>query len=340
MSVLLDDAWNKLRNPPERYAFGAPKIVPEPEPEAVPLFELTPELIDAATVEERDAIISDLQKWDLLRLPFARVAIKFPQEPIAELLGWCEEAAGRGLWITMWCEAKGPLQITTLYTTKNYRDYRRDDVDEAMTPEALDKEVAAGVSASRRVVIPEALSAQAYLEGKSRIFRLPQVCDLREADASCVAERGYKSNFNPVSRDYQAMMCEAMTVLVASLAARNVVKDTRYNASRSINGRSEPYHLGGGDITYLSRTIVRPPRIDETSDVDPDHPPRAGLAKMLLVRGFIRNQVADTTKPQPEGVRVTAVGKGRAGRREQWIAPYYRGVDPEYVPTRHYVVRP
>jgi hypothetical protein len=49
------------------------------------------------------------------------------------------------------------------------------------------------------------------------------------------------------------------------------------------------------------------------------------------VRGSIRNQVADTTKPQPPDVRVTVVGAGRTGRREQWIAPYYRGVDPVYV---------
>src|SRR5690242_17862917 len=60
-SNLLDDAWNKLRNPLQPYVFGAPKIVPEEAPEALPLFELTPELIDAATLEERDAIINDLK---------------------------------------------------------------------------------------------------------------------------------------------------------------------------------------------------------------------------------------------------------------------------------------
>ena len=82
-----------------------------------------------------------------------------------------------------------------------------------------------------------------------------------------------------------------------------------------------------------------PPRIED-SETDPEHAPRADLAKLLLVRGFTRNQVADTTKPQPPDVRVTVVGKGRGGRREQWIAPYYRGVDPHYVSPRHYVVRP
>jgi hypothetical protein len=208
--------------------FGAPKIVPEQEPEADPLFELTPELIDAATLEERDAIIND----------GARVLVE------------------------------------------TRHDFTGFDVNEAEK-------------------------------------RRPGT-----------------------AADFHALACEALTILLASLAARNVVKDVRYNGRCEIGGKSQPIHLGGGGITYLSRTIVRPPRIEDVKEIDPEHPPRAGLAKLLLVRGFIRNQVADTTKPQPPDVRITVVGTGRAGRREQWIAPYYRGVDPAYVPTRHYVVRP
>ena len=140
--------------------------------------------------------------------------------------------------------------------------------------------------------------------------------------------------------DFHALATEALTILLASLAARNVVKDVRYNGRDGADANSKPIYLGGGGVTYLSRTIVRPPRIEDVKEIDPEHPPRAGLAKLLLVRGFIRNQVADTTKPQPLDVRVTVVGPGRTGRREQRIAPCYRGVDPDYVPTRHYVVRP
>jgi hypothetical protein len=130
---------------------------------------------------------------------------------------------------------------------------------------------------------------------------------------------------------------EALTILLASLTARNVVKDVRHNGQREVAGRSQPIHIGGNGITYLSRTIVRPPRI---GDIDPEHRSRAGLTKLTLVRGFARNQVADTTKSQPPDTRIIVVGKGRAGRREQWIAPHYRGVDPDYVTPRHYVLRP
>ena len=140
--------------------------------------------------------------------------------------------------------------------------------------------------------------------------------------------------------DFHALATEALTILLASLAARNVVKDVRYNGRAGAGANSKPIYLGGGGVTYLSRIIVRPPRFEDVKEIDSKHPPRTGLAKLLLVRGFIRNQVADTTKPQPPDVHVTVVGAGRTGRREQWIAPYYRGVDPDYIPTRHYVVRP
>jgi hypothetical protein len=114
--TLLDDAWDKLHSKPEPYIFGAPKIVPEQEPEpSIPLFELTPELIDAATLEERDAIIVDLEKWGLLRLPFDRIALKFPQEKVAEVLGWTTLPEYRHVYLTMAVGGE-PLKIETIYT--------------------------------------------------------------------------------------------------------------------------------------------------------------------------------------------------------------------------------
>jgi hypothetical protein len=37
--------------------------------EPIPLFELTPEVIEAATIDERDITIHDLEEWHMLRLP-------------------------------------------------------------------------------------------------------------------------------------------------------------------------------------------------------------------------------------------------------------------------------
>jgi hypothetical protein len=190
----------------------------------------------------------------------------------------------------------------------------------------LSARLAAGITFPRQVVVPPYVSGNVFIEKRSKFNGF----DVNEAEKRRPG----------TAADFHALATEALTILLASLAARNVVKDVRYNGRAGAGANSKPIYLGGGGVTYLSRTIVRLPRIEDVKEIDPEHPPRAGLAKLLLVRGFIRNQVAYTTKPQPPDVRVTVVGAGRTGRREQWIAPYYRGVDPGYVPTHHYVVRP
>jgi len=322
--TLLDDAWDKLRSKPEPYIFGAPKIVPEPKPEpSIPLFELTPELIDAATLKERDAIIADLEKWGLLRLPFDCIALKFPHEKIAEVLGWTTFPEYRHVYLTMAIRGE-PLKVETIYVSKYTEDPDRSSPTYA--EKELPTRLAAGITFPRQVVTPAYVSGNVLVEKRSQLNAI----DVNKAEKRRAG----------TAADFHAMAAEALTILLASLAARNVVKDVRYNGRAGAGANSKPIYLGGGGVTYLSRTIVRPPRIVDVKEIDPEHPPRTGLAKLLLVRGFIRNQVADTTKPQPPDVHVTVVGAGRTGRREQWIAPYYRGVDPDYVPAHHYVVRP
>ena len=94
-------------------------------------------------------------------------------------------------------------------------------------------------------------------------------------------------------------------------------------------------------ITYLSRTVVRPPHADEM-DMAEGHK-RIGFLKPRMVRGHIRNQVADTTQTATGRHRMTVIGKGRTGRREQWIAPFYVNVDADYsgpLTAPHYKVKP
>jgi hypothetical protein len=289
-----DAAWDKLRSPPQPCVFGA-------RDEAIPLFELTPELIDAATLEERDAIIDDLKKWNMLRLPFGQIAIKFPQEKVAEVLGWTCYPEFRHVYLTM-AVAGEPLKVDTLNMCK----FEPNRLRRPLSEEELQEQIAAGTALPRQVVTPSITSAKVIMEKRGEF--------VGEFDVN----EGEKRNAG-TARDYRAMACEALTILIASLAARNVIKDVRHNGQRDIGGNSQPIHIGGNGITYLSRTIVRPPRFE-----DVEHSSRAGLAKLMLVRGFVRNQVADTTKPQPPDTRVTVAGKGRAGRREQWIAPWRR----------------
>lgn len=265
--TMFDVAWEKLRSAPQPYVFGAPK----PVPEILPLFEITPELIDAATLEERDAIIDDLQKWKMLRLPFSRIAIKFPQEKVAEVLGWTIHPELRHVHLTMMVEGE-PLKVNTLYMAK----FEPGKPRARLTEEEMQEQVTAGTAFPRQVAEPSVVCAIAFMEERGKFLK------------SFDVNEGEKRNAG-FANDFYAMACEALTILLASLAARNVVKDVRHNGQREVAGKSQPVHIGGNGITYLSRTIVRPPRGEE---LDPEHRSRAGLTKLTLVRGFVRNQVA------------------------------------------------
>ena len=112
------------------------------------------------------------------------------------------------------------------------------------------------------------------------------------------------------------------------------IKDERYNGRTSrAEGDRPVWKNAANGVTYISRTIVRPPPASEMEGE------RTGISRPRLVPGHKRHVVADTTKPQPPDVRVTTVGPGREGRRLQWIAPYYVNADPGVIlPARHYKV--
>jgi hypothetical protein len=291
--------------------------IPEPKP-LVPLFDLTREAIEAATVAGRDAVIADLEKWKMLHLPFERLVIRFPQEPVADAMGVVHlpELARVHYNIVMGGE---PLTLETIYTTN-----RKDAILGPFTAEQMAEFIAAGTTQTRTIVVPQYVQSSVLVEdGRGVAF----VKDINETDK---AHPG-------TANDIRAVACEALTILLASLAVRNVVKDVRYNGRTSRAEGDRPVFISNG-VTYLSHTVVRPPPADEMEN-DPDHPPRE-QSKPHLRRGHDRRVVADTTGLQPEGTRVEVVGTGRTGRRWQWIAPTYVNVDKGYVAPPHYVVRP
>jgi hypothetical protein len=306
MTDLLDAAFEKIKAKPEPPLSGAPSIVPEMP---MPLFDLTNEAIDAATNAERDAIITDLKEWGMLRLPFERIAIRFPVAPISSACGYVRFRDG-GAYFTM--RASGALTVQTFYVHTEGGEQIK------LTNEQREAKVAAGTMTRRDIVYPVGIGSKIIYEWNDfkdkRIFTPPE----GEAKQQCVSLCG-----------------EALAILLASLAARNVVKDVRYNANNQTTG-DVPRYISSG-ITYLSRTIIRPPNANQLSTA------RGGLAngklEIRLVRGHKKQVVADTTKPQPADVRVTVVGAGRAGRREQWIAPYYVNADAEFLKVPHYLVK-
>lgn len=310
MTDLLDAALAKIRAKPEPYLFGAPSIVPK-EPMPYPLFDLTDEAIDAATLAERDAIITDLKKWGMLRLPYPELFIRFHGERVAKECGFPAMPEFEGVYYTMLLTTQGkPVTLAPMYTVS-----RLQTVDEKgpFTREELEAQVARGVT-NKRIVIDAGIHRNIIVDDRRRHRTIQNVFEADKVHPS-------------VSDDMRALGIEALTILVASLACRNVVKEERHSGRRTYNGQSIPIYERHG-ITYLSRTVVRPPPADEM-DMAEGHK-RSELLKPRMVRGHIRNQVADTTKPQPADVRVTVIGKGRTGRREQWIAPYYVNVDADY----------
>jgi hypothetical protein len=309
MTDLLDAALAKIKAKPEPYVFGAPSIVPK-QPEPMPLFDLTKEAIDAATLAERDAIIADLKEWGMLRLPFERIAIRFPQERVANECGFTPHPELRHVCLTMWVGGE-PLTVQPMYTCAE--DHDPDGKPRPArqgTREQWEEEVKSGITNRRDVVCPTTAGMQVLIEGgihNGKAHKIARMVNLRDVPSESF------------TLDYQCLCVEALTILLASLAARNVIKEVSYNANNQTTG-DKPRFVSNG-ITYLSRTVIKPPRADQLGTE------RGGLSngklEIRLVRGHKRQVVADTTKPPPtdKPSRVTVVGAGRTGRREQWIAP-------------------
>jgi len=323
MTDLLDVALAKIKAKPEPYVFGAPSIVPK-EPLPYPLFDLTDEAIDAATLAERDAIITDLEKWGVLRLPFPELFVRFHGERVARECGFAPMPEHEGVYYTMLLSmGSNSVTLAPIYTVSHLQT---SDEVRRYQPEELEAQVAAGVT-NKRIVVDAGIHPNIIIDVRGRNSIVKNV---NEAD-----------KLHPsVSRDMQALAQEALTILIASLACRNVVKEERHSGRCTYNGTSIPIYERNG-ITYLSRTVVRPPSADEM-DMAEGHK-RIGLLKPRMVRGHIRNQVADTTvTPQPLDTRITVLGRGRTGRREQWIAPFYVNVDRDYggpLTAPHYKVK-
>ena len=127
----------------------APPLVPaKPEPKPLPLFELTREAINAATIQERDAIIADLKKWKMLHLPFPAICIRFPQEPVANAMGVEHLPQAERVQITMM--GGEPLTLKTIYTTN-----QKDAILGPFTTEQMAEQIAAGTTQTRTIVVPQ-----------------------------------------------------------------------------------------------------------------------------------------------------------------------------------------
>jgi hypothetical protein len=312
MTDVLDCIAAEFRPPSRDPILAAPAHRPGgPPPYAspdVPLFELTPELIDAASIEERDHIVRDLEKQDMLRLPFDEIAIRFPYEKIADVLGVLplpDDVPDAKTVLTMFVE--GALSVKPCYATS--KEFSNDEYKRGVTQEEMEAQVAKGEAEIIHVVNPRMMSPTIYSTTRSGTKEF----DLNELDKDDAG----------TSHDFHAIACEALTILLASLAARNVVKDVRYNGRVSKGANSKPVYEDNG-VTYISRTVVRPPPASEMEN-DPDHPPR-GHSVPHLRRGHQHTVV---------------YGKGRVGRRLQWFDPTYVNYDPAFMPKPHkYVVRP
>jgi hypothetical protein len=310
MTDVLDRIAAEFRPPTRDPILAAPAYRPGgPPPDAspdVPLFELTPELIDAASIEERDHIVRDLEKQDLLRLPFDKIAIRFPMEKIADVFGIVpDDVPDTKTVLTMYVE--GALHIKPCYAT--YKVTSDDEYRRGVTKEEMDAKIASGEAKIIPVVSPTMGSSTFYSATRSRSKKY----DLNELEKDRVG----------ITQEFHSLACEALTILLASLAARNVVKDVRYNGRVGKGANSKPVYDEDG-VTYISRTVVRPPPVSEMEN-DPDHPPR-GHSVPHLRRGHQHTVV---------------YGKGRTGRRLQWFAPTYVNFDPAFIPKPHrYVVRP
>lgn len=218
-----------------------------------------------------------------MRLPFPRIGIRFPQEPVAQLLGWPFFEKCAQVTLTMCITDTKPLDIARLITTprvglqpgeKNWWD----------TKEEAEAAVARGDAYVRHVVKAEVMAAMHVRN--TRPGYLTSWMDINKLNAE----------HEGAGADYRALALEALTILLASLAAKNVIKDERYNGRTSKAEGDRPVYVSDG-VTYISRTIVQTPAA-EHMESDPDHPPR------------------EQSKPHLRR------GHQHTGRRVQWFAPF------------------
>jgi hypothetical protein len=282
-----------------------PARTPHP---SIPLFDLTEEVCEAASVAEREAIVEDLAARGTLHLPFDKIAVRFPMDQISSALNWraLDEQCGRSDLSGIHCTfvVSGALKLGNFFTTKKEladeeREVNENDAD-------IKTEIAAGITRKMRVVLPtDGMGSNWLFEGQHG----PRVIDLND-----------HKDVPGVVADHVGMASEALTILLASLACKNVVKDVRYNGQIGRGAHAVPVYENGG-VTFISMTRVQPPLVSELTG-------EPGKAKKPHMR---------------RGHEHTVVyGKGRTGRRLQWFDPCYVGYDPAYAPPQphNYVVTP
>ena len=170
--------------------------------------------------------------------------------------------------------------------TDEEREVNENDAD-------IKTEIAAGITRKMRVVLPtDGMGSNWLFEGQHG----PRVIDLND-----------HKDVPGVVADHVGMASEALTILLASLACKNVVKDVRYNGQIGRGAHAVPVYENG--LTFISMTCVRPPTL-------------MGGHTGIVIKPHMRR-----------GHEHTVVhGKGRTLRRVQWFAPCYVGYDPAFAP--------
>jgi len=117
----------------------------------------------------------------------------------------------------------------------------------------------------------------------------------------------------------------AIGCVIAALATRNTLKITSTNTRIGTSKRIKPKYLGPQGAIYRSITTLDVPP-SQLLESDPDHPAREGVSpRPHLRRGHIHT---------------FAIGAGRTGRKQQWLAPVFVKADPAFAAkARAYVVK-
>jgi hypothetical protein len=303
---LAPSTWSPPTAPWQPETIKLPARTPHP---TIPLFDLTEEVCEAASVAEREAIVEDLYKAELLHLPFNRIAIKFRCNAVSKEIGW--KVIDDDYTVT--AIVQGELSMFTAHAVKpkNPDDLNAPQWHSDWNADELEAKVLNG-EAQRRRLINVKMGAQMYFEtSEGGVW-------INLNDAKEVFEKAADKDADAFMRDHHALVCEAITILLASLACKNVVREVSHNGQIGRGAHAIPVYASSG-TTFISMTRVRPPTMtDGHSGV---------IMKPHMRRGHQHTVVH---------------GKGRTGRRLQWFDPCYVGYDPAYAPPQphNYVVTP
>src|SRR5664280_1212756 len=108
---LAPSTWSPPTAPWQPETIKLPARTPHP---SIPLFDLTEEVCEAASVAEREAIVEDLAARGTLHLPFDKIAVRFPMDQISSALNWLPlEMRGVHCTFVVW----GALAIANFFSS-------------------------------------------------------------------------------------------------------------------------------------------------------------------------------------------------------------------------------